>query len=101
MMITDGIQLFELYEREGPDGQSYWVGVLGGGGVVIVPDGDRAGVWGCLISDHVAGNRARASSLRTIAPLEPHHMAEMDDDLTDADFNSLIAGASTYDAPAP
>jgi hypothetical protein len=103
-VITDGIELFQLFERETPDGQTtYLVGMLGSAAVAIVPDDARPGVWRVLLTDPTqAGRRDRGASLRSIAPPPsaddgPHYADDMNDDIP-ADFDSLLPVSA--DAPA-
>jgi len=101
-MIADGIQLFELFEREGPDGQSYLVGVLGGAGVAIVADYTRPGVWKCILSDPMAASRRDrgASALRSLA--HPELDESMNDDIPEAFFDNLPPiGTNDGAQPAP
>jgi hypothetical protein len=105
-MIFDGVELFQLFERETPDGQTtYLVGMLGSAAVAIVPDDARPGVWRVLLTDPTqAGRRDRHASLRSIAPPSaddgPHYADDMNDDIP-ADFDLLPVSADASPAPCP
>jgi RecA-family ATPase len=66
-MIADGVELFQLFEREGPGGQTYLAGMLGNAAIVVIADKARPGTWRVLATDPAAGQRSRGSSLRSLA----------------------------------
>jgi hypothetical protein len=106
MIIADGVQLFELFEREAPDGEIFLVGMLGTAAVSVTRDDARPGVWRVLLTDPTqAGRRDRRASLRSIAPPSaddgPHYADDMNDDIP-ADFDSLLpVSADASPAPCP
>jgi hypothetical protein len=66
--LLGDVELCRVFEREGPDGSVYLVGMLGDAGIAIVKDPTRQGAWRVTLSDpNRVNNRDDQSTARAIA----------------------------------
>ncbi|MGY0573266.1 hypothetical protein ACTGJ9_020990 [Bradyrhizobium sp. RDM12] len=85
--MSDGVELFRLYQRGTPDGDTFFVGTLGDAGITVVRDQMKRDVWRVIAVDPSRANNRNTDMTPARAGARPAiddrtcRMDEMDDDL--------------------